>query len=221
MTLKKQLGIIVCFAIIVLCIGFFYLLTFKPKPNPPSAKGVSITKEQKVKYPEDYTIVIVGDSMTEALGNSTELKQYLSDYYKKSFEILNYGFGSTNVLSLVDRIAKETEHGRKFMPISKIDYDLILIESFGENPPSELPLEQGLKRQNEELDKAIATLQSSHPRGKVVFVATISPNKTIFAKNQVDLTSDVRAKWVQERVAYIQNHIDYANSHNIPVINIF
>lgn len=189
-------------------------------PGPPAT--VNIKGQIKVKYPQDYTIVLLGDSMTETLGNSVELKQFLSAYYpRKTFEVLNYGFGSTNILSVLDRITKETEHGRKFRPISEIAYDLILLESFGQNPLSQYGLEKGLRRQNEELDKIVDKLKGSNPEGKIVFVATISPNKQIFAKNQVDLSDEKRAGWVNERIAYIKNHIAYANFHNIPVINIF
>lgn len=199
----------------------FYFLNYKSESKSTTPKEVNVLGKQKVKYPQDYAIVMIGDSMTETLGNYTELKKYLSDYYKKSFEILNYGFGATNILSVVDRITKETEHGRKFRPIADIDYDLVLVESFGQNPLSEYPMDEGLKKQEEELDKIVAILKTTNPRGKIVFVATISPNKVIFAKNQVDLTDEVRAEWVEERIAYIQNHIDYANSRSIPIINIF
>ena len=102
------------------------------KLNPPVS--VKVAGKEKVKYPQNYTIVMLGDSMTETLGNSVELKQFLADYYKgKTFEVLNYGFGATNILSAMDRITKETMHGRIFRPIEDIDYDLILVESFGEN----------------------------------------------------------------------------------------
>lgn len=165
---------------------------------------------------------MIGDSMTETLGNSDELKKFLSDYYQgKSFEVLNYGFGATNILSVMDRVTKETEHGRKFRPIEDIDYDLILIESFGQNPLSQYKPDEGLRYQSAALDKIVSTLQEKNPRGKIVFVATISPNKEIFAENQVDLSPEKRADWVKERVAYIQNHIEYGRSKNIPVINIF
>ena len=186
-----------------------------PLPTPSTTAG-------KVKYPQDYTIVMVGDSMTETLGNSTEIKKFLADYYPgKSFEVLNYGFGATNILSVMDRLTKETEHGRKFRPILDIDYDLILIESFGQNPLSEYKLEEGLQHQSEELDKVVSILQEKNPTGKIVFVATISPNKEIFAKNQVDLSYEKRAEWVKERISYIKNHIEYGKAKFIPVINIF
>lgn len=213
-----------------LCILLLGLITYflissqnhKVQPKPGSPITINILGREKVKYSQDYTIVMVGDSMTETLGNSDELKNFLTNYYpKKSFEVLNYGFGATNILSVMDRITKETEHGRKFRPIADIDYNLILLESFGENPLSQYKLEEGLQHQNQELDKIVSKLKETNPNGKIVFVATISPNKVIFAQNQVDLSVENRAEWVKERIAYIKNHIAYANGHNIPVINIF
>ena len=215
--------LIVFALIMILGVSSYLLLLKKTENNPPaSPTTVNVSGKTKVKYPQDYTIVLLGDSMTETLGNSVELKQFLSSHYPgKTFEVLNYGFGATNILSVMNRITKETEHGRKFRPLNEIDYDLILLESFGQNPLSEYGLEEGLKRQNEELLKIVDKLKETNPEGKIVFVATISPNKRLFAKNQVDLSDQKRAEWVNERIAYIKNHIAYGESHQIPVINIF
>ena len=200
---------------IVILVLSAYIFTEFPLPTPSTTAG-------KVKYPQDYTIVMVGDSMTETLGNSDELKKFLADYYPgKTFEVLNYGFGATNILSVMDRLTKETEHGRKFRPILDIDYDLILIESFGQNPLSEHKPDEGLRIQREELNKIVSILKEQQLRGKIVFVASISPNKEIFAKNQVDLSHEKRAQWVKERISYIKNHIEYGKAKFIPVINIF
>lgn len=222
-SLRSKFLIILC--LIFLGSAFYFLinqLNHKTKVNLGSPTITKISGKEKVKYPEDYTIVMIGDSMTETLGNSTELKKFLSDYYpKKSFEVLNYGFGATNILSVMDRITKETNHGRIFRPIEDIAYNLVLLESFAENPLSQYPLDEGLKRQTQELDKIVAILKETNPKGKIVFVATISPNKVIFAQNQVDLSPEKRIEWVKERIAYMKNHIAYANAHNIPVINIF
>lgn len=210
--------------LILIAFGAYFLVTrntkIKSDLGPP--KDVNVSGKQKVKYPEDFTIVMLGDSMTETLGNSDELKKFLADYYEgKSFEVLNYGFGATNILSAMDRITNWSDHGRKFRPIDEIEYQLILVESFGQNPLSDLGLEEGLKRQSEELKKIVDKLKETNPEGKIVFVATISPNKTIFAKTSVDLTDEKRAQWVLERIAYIKNHIKFANENNIPIINIF
>lgn len=174
------------------------------------------------KYPEDYTIVLLGDSMTEKLGNADEFKAYLKKYYPhKTFQVLNYGFGSTNLLSVQERLDKETDHGRKYEPILNIAFDLILIESFGHNPLSQYPLDVGLAKQNEALDKIISSIKEANPKAKIVFVATIAPNKKRYGEGQVNLEPDIRIKWANERIAYIQNHLKYANDHQIPVIDIF
>lgn len=227
MSFIKKIAVILFLFLLALTIYFINknstkvpILSNKPPVAPDSSKSISSTN--KVKYPQDYTIVMVGDSMTETLGNSTEIKDFLSKHYPgKSFEVLNYGYGSTNILSVVDRITKETQHGRAFRPINQIDYDLLLLESFGQNPLSQYPLEEGLKRQTQELDKIVKILKQSNPRGKIVFVLSISPNKKIFAKNQVELSPQVRAQWVDERISYMKNHETFAKANNIPVINIF
>lgn len=161
--------------------------------------------------------------MTEYLGNFDELKGYLKNYYpKKKFLLLNYGFSSTNILSVQERLEKESSHsGRIFQAINDIPFDLILIESFGHNPLSDHPLEEGLKLQRGALDKVVSTITKKHTKSAIIFVATIAPNKERYAEGIVNLTTEARGKWAAERVEYIKNHIDYAKSHNIPLINIY
>lgn len=199
----------------MLGLGIFTQETEKPTQ-------IKVNTKTKVKYPQDYTIVMVGDSMTERLGNSDELMGYLKKYYpNKTFQILNYGFGSTNILSIEDRLKRQTYYGRVFMPILDIAFDLILIESFGHNPLSEFPLNEGLKKQTEALDKIVTLIQKETPKAKIVFVATISPNKRRYGEGEVDLSPEKRLEWANERIAYIKNHIEYAQSHQIPIINIY
>lgn len=193
-----------------------------PASDTRAPEKINISGKTKTKYPQDYTIVMVGDSMTEKLGNSDELKAYLKKYFpQKSFQILNYGFGSTNILSVQDRLEKETFHGRIFQPILDIDFDVILIESFGHNPLSQFPQDVGLKKQTEALDKIVGSIKNANPTAKIVFVATIAPNRRHYGEGQVNLTPEKRAEWADERIAYIKNHIDYANAHGIPLINIY
>lgn len=172
---------------------------------------------------KNHTLVFVGDSMTEYLGNFDELKTDLTKLYPKhNFLLLNYGFGSTNILSVPDRLEKLSDHNnRGYQPINGIVFDLIFIESFGYNPLSSLPIEEGLKKQTETLDKIINILTQKHPKSSIVFIATIAPNKNWFGGGVLNLLPDQKEKWVNERIAYIKNHIDYAKSHNIPLINIY
>ena len=170
-----------------------------------------------------YTLVFVGDSMTEYLGNFDELQNYLKKYYPDNkFLLLNYGFGSTNILSVQDRLEKDSTHsGRIFQAMNNIPFDLILIESFGHNPLSEYPLNKGLRKQTEALDKIISTLRQKHSESTIVFIATIAPNSENYGYGAVSLLPEQRKQWVEERVAYIKNHIEYAKSKNIPLINIY
>lgn len=204
----------------------FQKIAFKfnkpPKVDTPKSTPEILGVTGKVKYPADYTIVLVGDSMTERLGNADELKAYLKeDYPNKTFQFLNYGYGATNILSVPERLEKTTFYGREFMPIIKIEFDLLLLESFGHNPLSSFPLEEGLKKQEETLDKIMEILKRESPSAKIVFVATISPNKKNYARNLLDLSAQAREIWANERVAYIKNHVKYANDHNIPVVNVY
>lgn len=221
----KKLSLVLIPLILILGVFIFLQIHIFQKTRvsqiPPSQK-ININGKVKIKYPQDYTIVMLGDSMTEKLGNSDELRVYLKKYYPdKSFEILNYGFGSTNILSAQERLEKETHYGRAFRPILDIAFDLILIESFGHNPLSHLPLEEGLQKQNEALDKMVDAIKKEAPVAKIVFVATISPNKRRYGEGQVVLSPEKRAEWANERIAYIKNHIEYAKTHQIPLVNIF
>lgn len=174
-------------------------------------------------FPKEKTIVFVGDSMTEYLGNFDELRGYLKKYYPaKKFLLLNYGFSSTNILSVKQRLEQESSHsGRAFQAINDIPFNLIFIESFGHNPLSEYPLEKGLKLQREALDNIISSITQKHPKSSIIFIATIAPNKGRYAEGVVNLTTEERGKWATERVSYIKNHIEYAKKHNIPLINIY
>ena len=213
-------------------LGFRFLPELIEKQSlkaPPPFKKLSeaesrpSTSSGKIKYPHDYTFVLLGDSMTEVLGNSDELKGYLNqEFPDKTFEALNYGYGATSIISAKERYLTTTYHsGRDFAPIKDIDFDYLLVESFGHNPLSEFN-EEGLAKQTEILDDFMELVATTSGKEKVIFVATIGTNKDTYAKSvQTDLSPDVREKWALERDAYIKNHIEYAKSHGIPVIDAF
>ncbi len=235
---RKSLPLIIFIAVLLISIPFLTLqqlnepfekivFKFNKPPNIESVKkennsAVLSTQTGKYKYPDDYTIILLGDSMTERLGNSDEIRGYLSEYYpQKTIEVLNYGYGATNILSVMERLISRTEHFRDFRPITEIDFDLILIESFGNNPLSEYPLAEGLQKQNQALDEITAVIRERNPRAKIAFLTTIAPNKENYAKSSIDLSDEIRDKWVEERKSYIENHIKYAEDHNIPLINVY
>ncbi len=211
-----------CLLLVTLFAFFSYSTKLQIDKSKREVSTLKLSDQGQVKYPQDYTFVLVGDSMTQALGNSDELRRYLKEYYpSKSFEFLNYGFGSTNILSLQARLDQETQFDRAYRPITQIDFDVLLLESFGNNPLSQFPLEEGLKKQTEALEKAIETIKRTNPRAIIIFVATIAPSRANYGQGVLDLTAAQRVSWVNERISYIKNHLEFAKSRGIPYIDIF
>ena len=194
-----------------------------PTPTPTPA---SISNYVKPTLPvkEAYTIILVGDSMTQALGpNSDAFRAKLEALYPDTiFGIFNYGFSATNILSVNDRLTKETTfNGTTFPSILGRQFDVIILESFAHNPLSEYPLDQGITLQNQTLDKIVRDIVVTHPEAVIIFQATLGPSKTHYAQGNRDLDPQTRLKWTDERAYYLENHINYAKSHNIPLIDIF
>ncbi len=175
-----------------------------------------------VKPNSTYTLVLVGDSMTQFLGDGSDIKKYLKKYYpKKEINILNYGIGSTNILTVPDGLEKGSIRGNESLfPVMSKNFDVILIESFGNNPIN-LPIDEALKKQTETLDKITKIIRGIKPTSVIVFIATVSPYKLRYAEGVVNLTTEERVSWAKERISYIKNHIEYAKSHKIPLINIY
>jgi len=200
--------------------------TLTPSPTPFIFRSYTAPVIEKKQV---YTIVMIGDSMTAALGpHGGGLSEYINLLYKKNAQdpqrIIMDNFAiSSNILAVNDQLnQKAAIGGYTFGPLLSEDFDLILVESYGYNPLSQFGIEGGLKQQNLALDALMKTLITTHPHAAIVFVATIAPNLENYAKKiQPDQSAEDRAKGVEERIAYIKNHIQYAISHNIPLINIF
>lgn len=190
----------------------------------PSPTPIAHYSPPSIKKNEAYTIIFVGDSMIGSLGGNFDyLREELTNYYPDSvFGLFNYGYGSTNILSLKERLEEETVYlGKTNEAILDRALDIIIIGSFGHNPLSELPLSEGLAKQTEILDDAVLQLVTQKPGTLIVFLAEFAPSRQTYAKGSVELTPEQRSIWVSERRAYIENHITYANNHNIPLINIY
>lgn len=195
-----------------------------PSPTPKIFPLITSYQPPIIKPANAYTLIFVGDSMTESLGpNFDNLRRHLTSLYpKKVFGLFNYGFGSTNLLSVDDRLNKDTQYqGQKFPAILNRDFDIIILESFGENPLSQYPVNEGLKVQTQTLDHLVAEIAGTKPNSLIIFLASIAPSQKHFGQGAVALTQKQRDQWVSERRAYIENHIRYANDHHIPLINVY
>ena len=213
----KKLFLILLLLIIALT-AFYQYQKFQAKAAAEKIQSA----QAKNHTPPDYLIILVGDSMTEYIGNSTEMRQYLSESYPgKTFDIYNYGFGSTNILSIPSRLTDWTNRDRAYQPILDIDADLVILESMGHNPLSQFPLEEGLRKQNQALEVITKLIKERRPNTKLAYLTTISPNSKTNANNAVELSDETRVAWVKERISYIKNHEKFAKDNNIPLIDVF
>ena len=171
-----------------------------------------------------YRMIIVGDSIVNSLGlNANVLREDLIGYYPDSeFVTYNYGYPSTNVLSLYQRLTeKTTNNGTENQAILKQGFELIIIESFGNNPLSQFPLSEGLQKQDDELERSVKAILAEKPNAAIAFLTPIALDPVNYARGTVALSSEVRKQWVAERVAYIDNHRKFAEDKGIPVIDVY
>lgn len=178
----------------------------------------------KIPYSRAYITMLVGDSMVASLGpNANLLRQHLIEYYPEhEFVNYNYGFGSTNIETLPERLMKDTLFKEQNFPsILSQGFDLIIIESFAYNPLSKLSEGEDVSRHIQILDESIRQIIQTRPQSTVCIMATIAPNKTYYAKGIYKLSAEERLKWVQERISYFEAVTKYAEEKEIPLINVY
>jgi len=232
----KQKGFVPIFILlgviaILIASCVYYFGTLKNKSQKPFV--VPIEEEIPNPFPYQrpsipakhaYITFLVGDSIMAALGrNANQLRlELLTLYPEHEFVNYNYGFGATNILTLPKRLNSQTTYrGETFPPIIEQIFDLIIFDSFAYNPLSEYPLEEGLKKQEETLDKSIKEVIIKHPNSIVAIMTPIAPSLNYFAKGVYELSPELRKQWAQERIAYINNVIEFAQKNNIPLINVY
>lgn len=224
--------ILILILVFVGIIGGAYYLKVKNTPQKPVVTPVKVElpknpfpyQRPTLPLKRAYITFLVGDSIVGALGENADLlrKDLIVNYPGHEFVNYNYGFGSTNILTVPDRLNKEATYlGKTFPAINGQSFDLIIFESFAYNPLSELPVAEGLKKQSEILDSSIKEIIEKHPNSVVAIMTPIAPSEEFFAKGVENLTPEVRKQWVEERVAYIKNAIEFAGKNNIPLINVY
>lgn len=226
------------FFILFIVVGVVLFITLNKKEIRESTHTLEETVRQKIaptptsflsytvptiESKDTATILFVGDSMTLALGpHPYKLSLLLNEKYNKKFAIDNYSVGSVSILSLEELLTEKTQiNGLTEKPAMERDFDILIIESFGHNPLSQFPLQEGLKIQEEILDKTMVRLIEEHPRAVIIFLATFAPNEDNYALGAIDLSSESSRDFAVERKKYIENFISYAMQHNIPLLNMY
>ena len=218
--------------ILILIIGGIYflypskskVLTKNILPTPIPTPYQFPYKNPIIPKGQSYRIIIVGDSIVNSLGlNANVLREDLIKYYPDSeFVTYNYGYPSTNILSLYQRLTQTTNDGVKDnQAILTQQFELIIIESFGNNPLSQFPLAEGLQKQNEELERSVNAILAQKPNAALAFLTPIALDPINYARGSRDLSPEERKQWVAERVAYIDNHRKFAERLGISVIDVY
>ena len=207
---KNGLVQILIIILVSVLVAAYFIYSSIPAPTPYQFpyKNPNIPKNRS------YRIILVGDSIVNSLGiNANLLREGLIKYYPDSeFVTYNYGYPSTNVLSLYQRLTDS---------ILTQQFELIIIESFGNNPLSQFPLVEGLQKQNEELEKSVRAILLEKPNAALAFLTPIALDPINYAKGSRDLSPEIRKQWVEERLAYINNHKRFAEEKGIPIIDVF
>jgi lysophospholipase L1-like esterase len=229
--MRKERGFAHIFILLVIVVvAAIYFLSLPKTKNPidnilPTPTPYRFPyKNPVIPKNRSYRMIIVGDSIVNSLGlNANVLREDLIGYYPDSeFVTYNYGYPSTNVLSLYQRLTeKTTNNGTENQAILKQGFELIIIESFGNNPLSQFPLSEGLQKQDDELERSVKAILAEKPNAAIAFLTPIALDPVNYARGTVALSYEVRKRWVAERVAYIDNHRKFAEDKGIPVIDVY
>lgn len=169
-----------------------------------------------------YTIAILGDSMTDTMGeNLPHLNTLLkNEFPKHNFVLFNYGQGSTNIEDGLYRLKNPTKYlNRDFPPLLHLQPDIIIIESFAYNHwGAEL---NDLNRQWMTTLNILDTIKNYSKDIKIVLLATISPNPLIFGDGVLNWPEHLKWDSAITTKAYLQNFINLAASAYLPLADAY
>lgn len=235
---RKIIGIVL--TVLTVSVFVFTMIVFQRSQSEVISSNTSLTPTPTLqpldgfKYykptlvdADKYNIYLIGDSMTHAFGPRGGIfSELLTDQFPdKNIEVFNYAQAGVNISQLPERLDEEfqTDEDLRFKPILTGDPapHVIIIESFGYNPLSELGKVDGLRKQEEVLTQVMKTLTERYPGSVIMFMAAIAPDKKTFSESATG--GDAYGRWAQaeERIEYITNHMDFAREHNIPVIDTY
>lgn len=235
---KKNLLIAFIVTLLIGTQAFIYLLnTIKPEDTSlaeatqsptPAPTPYQYYTAPDIQPKDVYLVALVGDSMTKALGphggKFTEKLNQLYEQHDHDILVDNYSIGSTSLLTLDERLTESTEFDDDwtYPPLlERPNLDLIIIESFAYNPLSQFERDEALRKREQILSDTLIKIEENLPHTRIVFMSTIAPNTLKFAEISANLTDEESKIQAEERMTYLQHHLDYAQTHQIPSINVY
>ncbi len=201
--------------------------TVSPTPTmTPTPTPVMTFVQPRVDVQDVYEVILVGDSMTAALGpHGGPFSEYLNTLYGESGIIVdNYSVPSSNIQSLQKRFTEQFTNvdGELLLPIrDRKDADLIIIESFAYNPLSHLTAEEAVTEHERELHHFLEVVATELPRTRVALMTTVAPDWETFARRSQQLNAEQSRLQAEERIRYLLKHQDLGGMYALPVINVF
>jgi lysophospholipase L1-like esterase len=185
--------------------------TGTPLPSPPADT-------------KTVTIGILGDSMIDTLGPGVpSLLKSLQKYYPgRNFNVLNYGYSSTDIEYGLYRLEHDYDYqGRHVPSLLSQEPDVIIVESFAYNNFGNT--QSGFDRQWLNLGAITSTIKNNLPGTKIVLASTITPNSVIFANGVKDLhlSSLDKIEKTSTIKLYLQNLINFATSEHYPLADAY
>lgn len=167
-------------------------------------------------------LALLGDSMVDTLNQDLCQKSFQKYFPTTKFNLLDYGYGSTNIESAIKRLNESTTYLGKDNPsILSQNPDIILIESFAYNNFGNS--ESGINRQNQALTILTDTIKKRLPDTKIILASTIAPNSISFSNGvkNIYLSSFEKIEKTSTIKLYLQNLINFANKNNFTLADAF
>ncbi len=186
-------------------------------PHPPT-----INPQPTLQSKNLYTIALLGDSMIDTLGRDLpDLQKLLKVAFpSKSFILLNYGQGSTDMENGLFRLTHTTTYlDKNYASLLSFKPDILVVESFAYNHWSGANYD--LDRQWTTLVKIIETVKEISPDTKIILAATIAPNSQIFGDGKLNWNFDL--KWESANLVkiYLENMSRFAAASGLPFADAF
>lgn len=186
--------------------------------------GVANVAEVRQTKKPHYTIVFLGDSMTDTLGEDLQLvrDELRRVYPGTTFTLLNYGVGGENIVSGIARVTADTQYlGHTRPSLVSQKPDVVVIESFAYNP---FPFETGALDQHWlSLAYMVDAIRANLPDAKIVMAATIAPNSFVFGDGASGIAFGIQDKQKRTHTIkqYLENAIRFAQSENLTLADAY
>lgn len=184
----------------------------------PPTNNIVITPTPK----NIYSIALLGDSMIDTLGRDLpDLQKLLkSDYPTKSFILLNYGQGATDMENGLFRLTHATTYlDKNYAPLLSFKPDILVIESFAYNHWT--GVDYDLDRQWITLVKIIETVKEISPDTKIVLASTIAPNSLIYGDGKLNWNFDLKWQSANLTKIYLENMAKFASASRLPFADAY